>query len=570
MNILIIEDEVNIANLLRKSLESVGNSVAMAHNGIDGFQMAETRQYNIIILDIMLPGMNGFEVAESLRQNGNSTPIIILTARDSINDRKNSFAAGANDYLVKPVGLDTLLNRIDKLLLTEPVNGNTSTTGYHAENPSVKDVTGELPHQKDELVVAKNKRTQAPAEHKSSQADSHDAREASTVEISALNKNIMDHAPISIITINKEGFVTSANKFFRKILRTKDFVNLNIFTSDFFIKENLVEEYRNLLAHGTPVKKNRCRGKNSKGEDIYLKIIATPIYDDHGNIEGALSMAIDNTEEVVAKNTLVNLNSSLEEKIKQRTFELNEANEELKKVLKIKSAFAADVSHEMRTSLAIIQGNLELMTRIKAITESGAESSQQILQEITRMSGMLSNLTSLTTVDSATPKLSFSKIDLNELIDSVCNSLKVVASEKNITIEHKNRSAEIEMIADKSKLEELLLNLIRNAIKYNKNDGWIAVEAYKAGNKVFIKIEDGGIGISKKHLPFIFERFYQIDSARTRSNGGSGLGLAISKWIAEIHGGKINVSSKVGEGSIFTIYLPDVHKDAALQAKLDI
>lgn len=571
MKILIIEDEVRIANLLKKNLETSGHEVIMAHNGTDGLKMAESVAPNVIILDIMLPGMNGFKVAKSLRDQKNDTPIIMLTARNTTQDKADSFEAGANDYLVKPVNFDTLLDRINNL--SSP-NKNAGTRIFSrkedlaisSNQPVTKVVRKEIIEMRQARVetiekLGANKTKVTPRTPSLANANldaniyDYPRHRENSIEVDALNKSIMDYAPMSIITINKDGFITSANKYFKTISKTKKFKNHNVFASEFFIRENLVPDYKSLLTDGKIIRREHCHEVNSKGEDKYLKIIATPIYDTNGNIDGALSMALDNTEEVISKDNLIDLNNNLELTIRQRTEELKKTNEELTKALKIKAAFAADVSHEMRTSLAIIQGNLELLARTKAISEAGAESSVQIFQEINRMSEMLSNLTSLNNAD-AVQKLNLTRFNFNELINSVCSALKVVALEKNIQINYTAPNEAIEILADRARLEELLLNLIRNAIKYNKINGWIKISAKRSGRKLCIKIEDSGFGIAKKHLPYVFERFYRIDSARTRNSGGSGLGLAICKWIAEIHGGTISVESTIGLGSTFTICLP--------------
>jgi two-component system phosphate regulon sensor histidine kinase PhoR len=117
-------------------------------------------------------------------------------------------------------------------------------------------------------------------------------------------------------------------------------------------------------------------------------------------------------------------------------------------------------------------------------------------------------------------------------------------------------------MADENQLEKLLMNLVKNAILYNKDKGWIKVWAEEADDEVLLKVQDGGIGIPKEHLKNIFERFYRVDKARTRNEGGSGLGLAICKMIAEKHGGMIEVKSTVGRGSLFTVHLPRLEKAA--------
>lgn len=148
-------------------------------------------------------------------------------------------------------------------------------------------------------------------------------------KLSANSKKIFDNAPMSIITIDKNRFITSANKFYQTFSSTRSHQNHNIFKSEFFKREKLVSDYKKLLLTGAIVKRETCYEKNNKGEDKYLKIIAVPLKDKNGKIKGALSMAIDNTEVVSLKNNLEELNRGLEIKIKERTAELEIANKEL-------------------------------------------------------------------------------------------------------------------------------------------------------------------------------------------------------------------------------------------------
>ncbi|MEI7890427.1 MAG: ATP-binding protein [bacterium] len=520
MKILVIEDEIKIASIIKLNLEFFGNEVMLAHDGKNGLLAAKKNFFDIILIDIMLPGLDGFAVTKSIRRESN-TPIIVLTARDAHSDRMLAFNAGASAYMIKPINFKTLILKIEELTKKN-------------QNKVIQD---------DKIKKEKNIKN-----------DNINAKQS--IEVATLNKSIMDNAPISIITINKDGYITSANKYFKQVSKTKRFHNHNVFQSEFFIREKLVDDYRELLQNGKAIKRERCYEKNNKGEEKYLKIIASPLLDNDGNISGALSMALDNTEEVVSKNNLVALNNDLKLKIKQGTEKLRVVNKKLARALKIKSSFAADVSHEMRTSLTIIQGNVELIDRQYQTSNKDKESSKQIFQEIERISNMLTSLTSIANSESPSQKLTYEKVNLNELIRNVCKSIQVLCHKKNIKLTYRNTSENTTVAADKARLEELCLNLIRNAIKYNKNNGSIKIQTHKQGDMVCIKIKDSGIGIQKKHLPFIFERFYKIDSARTRNTDGSGLGLSICKWIAETHGGKISVTSKLNIGTTFIVNIP--------------
>lgn len=372
---------------------------------------------------------------------------------------------------------------------------------------------------------------------------------------SRISQRILDNAPISVITIDKKGYVTSANKYFKKFSRTKDFHRHNIFKSEFFIREGLVADYKKLLSDGTPVKRDGCHERNYKGEDKYLKILAVPLKSKAGKIEGILSMAIDNTETIMLKNRLQEYNKELEHKVEQRTAKLDQANKEMAKVLKLKDIFMADISHEMRTSLAIVQGNTDLLSRCKISAEESREIYEHIFGELKTMATMLADLTLLSNSDSAIEKHIREKVDVNRIISGICDSLKVVANENNVKIKYRSGKA-VEMMADRSKLERLIQNLIFNAIRYNRLGGWVRVGVRSTKDVILLVVEDSGVGISEEHLPNIFERFYRVDTARSRKDGGTGLGLAICKWAVEMHGGTIDVSSKVGVGTVFTVRLP--------------
>ncbi len=368
-----------------------------------------------------------------------------------------------------------------------------------------------------------------------------------------IDKIILDNIPISVITIDKKGFITSANNYYKKISRIRDYKKHNVFKGEFFKNENLVKEYKKILKNGGVFRKDNCHDINNKGEEIYLDILAVPFRNTKGKIEGVISMASDNTKAITFRNKLAELNESMEADIRERTKELDNANKELIRISKLKSVFIEDVSHEFRTSLAIMHGSLDLMNRSEKVD---FELSKNIDSEIHRMITMLTDLTFLTSNDVPVTHSVFKKIDFDELIASVCKGLKAVSENRKIKIEHIVNKSKVKILGNEDELKTLILNLVRNAISYNKNNGWIKVWTEKTKEGVIFHVQDSGIGIPKKEFANIFERFYRIDKARTRNLGDSGLGLAICKNIVETHHGKISVSSKVGEGSTFTVFLP--------------
>jgi PAS domain S-box-containing protein len=351
-------------------------------------------------------------------------------------------------------------------------------------------------------------------------------------QIKNFNQRILDTIPVSIISIDRGGFITSVNKYFYNVTAIRDIIGKNIFTLPFYKKNRLVDDYKRLLEQGIPFKKDNLLEINLAGEEKYMNILAVPIKDHGGGIEGAISMAIDNTEANLAHRELEALNNELEQKIIQRTQMLDEVNKKLSRALELKTKFIADTSHELRTPLTIIQGNLDLAAKELASNDKSVPEVLSITnKEVAHMSGILADLTMLSNSDSDSEKISMEKVDLSLIISAVCRSLSILANKKPVKIHCKQSYAPVWIMGDEEKLEKLFLNIIRNAIKYNHPNGWIKVWLKKERNGVNIFIADNGIGIPESDLPFIFERFYRVDKSRSRQEGGSGLGLSICKYI---------------------------------------
>lgn len=379
--------------------------------------------------------------------------------------------------------------------------------------------------------------------------------------LSKLNQIIMDNAPVSIITIDCFGNITSANKYFYKFSGSEFLRKKSIFQTAFFAREGLENDYKKLLQTGQIVKKDDCYTKNFKNEIKYLNITAIPMRSKTGKIIGAISMAIDNTKTYQTKKALEKLNEQLEKKVSDRTEQLAVMNKKLKKALELKSKFIADASHELRTPLTIIQGNLDL--RIKELLLDNKQIPEvigMIDKEIKHMSGIITDLTALTNADQKNTPAIYENVNLNEVIEDVILSLEILALNKNVKLKMEKNDGKCEIMGDEIMLEKLFLNIVNNAIKYNNSGGWVKIGIKKNDREIKITISDNGIGIPEKDTPFIFERFFRSDKSRSRGESGSGLGLAICRWIVDDHHGKIAVLSKEGEGSCFTISLPIDYK----------
>ncbi len=222
--------------------------------------------------------------------------------------------------------------------------------------------------------------------------------------------------------------------------------------------------------------------------------------------------------------------------------------------------FMADASHELRTPLAIVRTESEVaISKDNRTADEYRESLTVIHEESKHLTNIVEDLFLLTRADSGQLRPEFANIYLDEVLLESVRAISVLAEKQNIKIEH-SVFAKMPLKADESLLHRLFLNLLDNAVKYNRTDGKVSIETEIGEKNYRITIRDTGTGIAAEDQAKIFERFYRIDKARSSKNtentSGAGLGLSISVWIAEIHQGSVTLQKSDAEGSIFVVELP--------------
>ena len=251
---------------------------------------------------------------------------------------------------------------------------------------------------------------------------------------------------------------------------------------------------------------------------------------------------------------------------------LNEMISRLDRSFRQVKQFSTDASHELKTPLTILKGEVEVALRKERVPHEYEQVLKSNLEEINRMSQIVEDLLLLSRADSGEIRLNKEDMNLNEILNEVVAHVNVLAQSKNLRIETSNHHEEIHIFGDPLRIRALFLNLIENGIKYTEEGGSIHILLTKdtlvqdgkqsgraqgeQGEFVKIIVSDTGIGIAEEDQERIFDRFFRVDKARSREQGGSGLGLSICKWIVEAHRGKIEVESELGKGSYFIIKLP--------------
>jgi heavy metal sensor kinase len=220
--------------------------------------------------------------------------------------------------------------------------------------------------------------------------------------------------------------------------------------------------------------------------------------------------------------------------------------------------FTADASHELKTPLTVVRAGVERAITRPGMPQEALAPLEETLQEVNRMTELLDSLLTLARADEGRAELHREPVDLREIIEEAGETGELLAEHAGVGIEIRLPPEPVVLPLDRSRMRQLALNLIENAVKYTPRGGQVSVELAGNDGRVVFSVADTGIGIAPGDLPHVFDRFWRADSARTRTSerAGTGLGLAICKWIAEAHGGTIDVQSRPGRGTTFTVGLP--------------
>ncbi|GGK15422.1 sensor histidine kinase ResE [Caldalkalibacillus thermarum] len=230
---------------------------------------------------------------------------------------------------------------------------------------------------------------------------------------------------------------------------------------------------------------------------------------------------------------------------------------EEKRLDKLRKDFVANVSHELRTPLAMLQGYSEaLVDDVVGSAEERKELAKIIHEESMRMGRLVSELLDLARIQAGHVELDLKPLPLGPIVHKTLRKFTNLAKEAGISLLEDVQESDQCYQVDEDRMEQILTNLIDNAIRYTPPQGTVTVQLKEDAHGAHISVKDTGDGIPEEDLPFVFERFYKADKARTRGKSGTGLGLAIVKDLVEAHHGHIDVHSKVGEGTTFTIHLP--------------
>ncbi|WP_458412636.1 ATP-binding protein [Schinkia sp. CFF1] len=342
--------------------------------------------------------------------------------------------------------------------------------------------------------------------------------------IEALNQekeqltSIISSMADGVITMNRQGDIIVSNPPAKKLLHAFYFEREGYDKAH----QPLPNEMKDILEKVILTEKQQIAEISIQGTSWV--VLMSPLYDQEA-VRGAVAVLRDMTEE--------------------------------RKLDKLRNDFIANVSHELRTPISMLQGYSEaIIDDIASTEEEKKEIAQIIYDESLRMGRLVNELLDLAKMQSGRIELHLEKVVVSAYFDRIIRKFQGVTKEHGINLSIHISDRDDVMFIDVDRIEQVLTNLIDNAIRHTSEGGDVIINVDSFPGGFQISVKDTGSGITEEDLPFVFERFYKADKARTRGRSGTGLGLAIAKNIVEAHKGRISVQSKLGEGTTFSFFIP--------------
>ena len=508
IRILLLEDVPTDAELVEHALHKGGIvfSSTRAETRETFIKELEDFSPDIILADYKLPSFDGLSALELAKEKRPDVPFIFVSGAIGEGFAIETVKMGATDYVLK----DYLVRLV----------------------PAVKRALREVEER---------------ADHKRVQEELINAAHEWRVTFDGINN--------SVCLLDLDGRVRRCNTAMQQFLGKsfKDILGQRI-------KELLQCSHDSEECPIMQVQKKKSRATSVCFlNDRWFNVTADPIWDKLGELSGAVYIMTDITESKHAEEALKHYSVELEERVKERTWELEKAKAIAESASKAKSEFLANMSHELRTPLNSIIGFSEVMQDqlYGPLNEKQQVYADNILTSARHLLNLINDILDLAKVEAGRFALELGDVVLREVLESPIIMIKEEAMRHSLKVDMEIApEAEIVIEADERKLKQIMFNLLSNAVKFTRKGGLISVTAKKVSENIEISVTDTGIGIKPEDIQKLFKEFTQLESVYTKEYGGTGLGLALSRKLVELHGGKIWVESEYGRGSKFTFTIP--------------
>ncbi len=469
-------------------LKSAGFDVVEATTGSEALQLVRTRQPQLVLLDVNLPDITGFEVCRQIKQDPATSHVLVLqmsATSITLESKLTGLAAGSDGYLTEPVHPEELVANVNALLRLKRA---------------------------EEAVREANSTLRA----------------------------VVEASPLGVVATDARGHVLRWSPSAERIFGWSEQEVLGRPLP--LIPPGREEEFRarlELTLSGRSETGYETERLGRNGELVSVSLSTAPLRDASGNITGALALFEDITERKRAEQEMARLYA--------------EAN----RAARAKDEFLAMLSHELRTPMNALSVWVHLLRR----GEVPPDRVQYALEVIERNTGaqvrLIEDILDVSRIVSGKLRLQMRIIDLVKVVNAAIEMLRPAAVDRRITLSISVPSKSVAVRGDPARLQQVITNLLSNAMKFTPANGRVEVALSVRGGSAVVEVTDTGIGIDPQFLPHVFERFTQADSTTSRSHGGLGLGLAIVRHLVDAHQGSVSVDSAgVGQGSTFRAVLP--------------
>ena len=392
-------------------------------------------------------------------------------------------------------------------------------------------------------------------------------------EQKAYFKNILDDSFDMIMVTDRRGIITEFNKGGENMLGYSQKEVVGKHASEFYINPEERDDILEKLKNDKFVANYETQLRKKDGSTVDISLTISRIMDKNGDIIGTIGISKDITDIKLQEKRLKELNENLENKVIERTKQLEESNKQLRRANELKSKFIANMSHELRTPLNAIIGYSDLLKDSSDLSEKHKKYTNNILVSGKHLLQLINNILDISKIEAGMFTLEYSVFSIKEAIDEAIIVLKSLAGKKNlaITVDYEC-SEDYKLYSDRIKFKQVIYNLLSNAIKFSFENTEIKIVCKNVSSAINIKLEtphdklfeyiqidviNSGIGIDDNFKNKIFEEFTQADNNYSRQYEGTGLGLALTKKIIELHGGHISFESVKNGLTDFTFILPN-------------
>lgn len=515
VNVLLVDDQPENLLALEAILDSLRENLVKADSGASALRCLLNQDFAVILLDVQMPGMDGFETATLIRQRERSrhTPIIFLTAFSTSDALMfKGYSLGAVDYLLKPIEPQILTSKVAVFV-------------------DLFQKTAEVKRQAAQLTAVNAELRESEQRFRSLSACS----------------------PVGIFLTDTAGNCTYTNPRYQVIWGS------TFLQESRWLESVHPEDRDRVLANWSAWTQenqeysNEFRLLTPEGIVRWVHVRSSPMTD-KGKFIGHVGTVEDITERKQA------------ESARQKVLCEQAARQEAEAANRMKDEFLATLSHELRTPLNSILGWARLLRTRKFDHQKTSRALETIERNATLQAQLIEDVLDVSRIIRGKIHLVFRPVNVGSVIETVLDTVRPAAENKGIQLKtvidlpngtDQDSSASPFLVSgDPDRLQQIVWNLLSNAIKFTPEKGKVEVRLQHTDSHVQIQVSDTGIGIRTDFIPHIFERFRQADSTTTRSYGGLGLGLAIARQLVELHGGTVSADSAgVGKGATFTVKL---------------